>query len=273
LAGKRLLIVDDNATNRRILTSLAAGWKMTSSAASSGAEALTWLRDNEIFDAVILDMHMPKMDGLMLAREIRKLDHSPRLPLVMLSSIGQRDVAAEQGIFDAFLIKPAKPEQVLEVLAGLLKDDSQPRPPTMHPFIMQPHPVPATHQSEHILLAEDNAVNQKVALLILAKLGYRADLAANGHEVLEAVERQSYDVILMDVQMPEMDGLEASRRILQRPPAVAKRPWIIALTANAMQGDRELCMEAGMDDYITKPIKLEELEAALGRARAARNKS
>jgi PAS domain S-box-containing protein len=269
LKGKRLLVVDDNATNRRILTSLAESWNMPVRAASSGAEALTWLRDNEIFDAVILDMHMPEMDGLMLAREIRKLDHSPRLPLVMLSSVGQRDLLAEKGLFDAYLTKPAKPEQVLETLARLLRDDHQTRPPTMHPFITQPHAMPTTFHAEHVLLAEDNAVNQKVALLILAKLGYRADLAANGLEVLDAVERQSYDVILMDVQMPEMDGLEAARLIRTGAADSAHRPYIIALTANAMQGDRELCMEAGMDDYITKPIKLDELDAALNRARAA----
>jgi CheY-like chemotaxis protein len=273
LKGKRLLVVDDNATNRRILTSLAESWNMPVRAASSGAEALTWLRDNEIFDVVILDMHMPEMDGLMLAREIRKLDHSPRLPLVMLSSLGQRDLLAEKDLFDAYLTKPAKPEQVLETLAKVLRDDSQVRPPTMHPFITQPHAMPTTFHAEHVLLAEDNAVNQKVALLILAKLGYRADLAANGLEVLDAVDRQPYDVILMDVQMPEMDGLEAARRIRASTPDSALRPFIIALTANAMQGDRELCMEAGMDDYITKPIKLDELGAALGRARAAARKA
>jgi len=116
-----------------------------------------------------------------------------------------------------------------------------------------------------VLLAEDNLVNQKVALHMLAALGYRADLAANGLEVIEALERQTYDVILMDVQMPEMDGLEAARRIVARQPDRMKRPWIIALTANAVQGDRDICLDAGMDDYISKPIKKEELAAAMGR--------
>jgi CheY-like chemotaxis protein len=273
LAGKRLLVVDDNATNRRILKTLAENWNMAVRTAASGAEALTLLRDNEIFDAVILDMHMPEMDGVMLAREIRKLEHAPRLPLIMLSSLGQRDLAAEKDLFDAFLTKPAKPEQVLETLAKLLKDEAPLRAPTMHPFILEPNPVATSHFAERVLLAEDNVVNQKVALLILAKLGYRADLAANGLEVLDAVERLPYSVILMDVQMPEMDGIEAARRIRERGPGAANRPFIIALTANAMQGDRELCMEAGMDDYITKPIKLEELSAALDRARAAGRKA
>jgi CheY-like chemotaxis protein len=124
---------------------------------------------------------------------------------------------------------------------------------------------------EHVLLAEDNRVNQKVALLILGKLGYRADVAANGHEVLEAVGRQRYDVILMDVQMPEMDGLEAAASLIKRWPDAKDRPWIIAVTANAMRGDRERCMAAGMDDYLTKPIRSDDLQAAFDRARLARS--
>jgi CheY-like chemotaxis protein len=127
--------------------------------------------------------------------------------------------------------------------------------------------MPVTTNPDRILLAEDNTVNQKVALLMLGKNGFRADVAANGLEVLEAVERQPYDVILMDVQMPEMDGIEATRRLKQVEPDPSQRPWIIAVTANAMEGDREICIEAGMDDYISKPIKIPELLAALERAR------
>ena len=130
-----------------------------------------------------------------------------------------------------------------------------------------PPVVSATAKTVRVLLAEDNLVNQKVALHMLAALGYRADLAANGLEVIEALDRQAYDIILMDVQMPEMDGLEAARRIVARQPDPTKRPWIIALTANAVQGDRDICLAAGMDDYISKPIKKDELAAAMGRVR------
>ena len=147
------------------------------------------------------------------------------------------------------------------MLAGIFKDLEPPSITKIRP----PPVVSATAKTMRVLLAEDNLVNQKVALHMLAALGYRADLAANGLEVIEALKRQTYDVILMDVQMPEMDGLEAARRIVDRQPDRTKRPWIIALTANAVQGDRDICLDAGMDDYISKPIKKEELAAAMGR--------
>jgi CheY-like chemotaxis protein len=141
----------------------------------------------------------------------------------------------------------------------------------VHPFVAPvPPPTGGDRRLDRLLLAEDNLVNQRVALLMLSKLGYRADVAANGREVVEAADRQPYDVILMDVQMPEVDGLEATRQLHQKWPNRADRPWVIAITANAMQGDRERCLEAGMDDYISKPIKLEELATALDRARAER---
>ncbi|MBP6507111.1 MAG: response regulator, partial [Opitutaceae bacterium] len=266
LAGKRLLIVDDNATSRRILTTLAAGWAMQSRAALSGREALDWLQGGERFDIAILDMQMPEMDGTTLAAEIRQICGAA-MPLVLLSSVGQREMIADKTLFAAYLSKPAKPTQIFETLAGLVMDQGeawQTRLPSLPPL------AAADTASERLLLAEDNVVNQKVALMMLQKLGFRADVAANGFEVLEALRRQSYDIILMDVQMPEMDGLEATRRILTAYPAPGDRPWIVALTANAMQGDRELCLAAGMDDYISKPIKKDELMLALERARAAR---
>ncbi|HEX2852463.1 MAG TPA: PAS domain S-box protein [Opitutaceae bacterium] len=271
LAGRRLLIVDDNATNRRILSALASRWGMTVRAAASGSEALAWIAAGEPFDVGVLDMHMPEMDGVMLAQAIRAHRDELALPLVLFSSLGQRELNADKTLFAKTLTKPAKPTQLFDALAALFKWAEEKRAASMHPFA-RPKAMPEP-RTEHILVAEDNAVNQKVALLMLGKLGFRADIAANGREALEALKRQVYDVVLMDVQMPDMDGLEATRQICQRLPDRAQRPWIIALTANAMQGDRELCVAAGMDDYITKPIKLEELSAALDRARAARAKN
>jgi len=273
LAGKRLLLVDDNATNRRILTTLTAGWGMTSRAASTGTEALVWLRESQPFDAAILDMQMPEMDGLTLAREIRRLRPSPQLPIVLLSSLGKRELVSDPSLFAAFLTKPAKPSQIFDVLVTLLKDEAATRKATAHPFpALAPMPGAAV-RNERILLAEDNAVNQRVALMMLGKLGYRADVAADGYEAVDASRRQPYDVILMDVQMPGMDGLEATRLLQQEWSGRSDRPWVIAVTANAMEGDREKCFAAGMDDYISKPIKLEELAVSLERGRARRQKA
>ncbi len=261
--GRRLLAVDDNATSRRILSDLARNWGMQPHAVETPAEALALLRSGEQFDAAILDLQMPDMDGLMLAREIRQLRTKEQLPLVLLSSMGRQEDAEQ--LFAANLTKPIKPSQLLDALAQLFWADREAlaaQAVSVHPFVQ-----PEARHPEQILLAEDNAVNQKVAVLMLRNLGFRADVVANGLEVLEAVGRQPYDVILMDVHMPEMDGIEATRRLLQVRPAAGDRPWIIALTANAMQGDREMCLAAGMDDYISKPIKPPELLAALERAR------
>ncbi len=269
LVGKTLLVVDDNATNRRILTTQARAWGMATRAAESGAEALGWIVAGEKFDVAILDLHMPTMDGVTLARELRALRDERQLPLLLLSSLGQRDMIAQPELFAVCLNKPAKPEQIFDALAGLFVEDAKAEA-TAHPF-----PVSVTSQSadfqmtEHLLVAEDNAVNQRVALHMLRSLGYRADVAGNGREAVDAVTRQPYDIVLMDVQMPIMDGLAATRTIVKFFPEPANRPWVIALTANAMQGDRERCLEAGMDDYISKPIKTPELAAALERARQA----
>jgi CheY-like chemotaxis protein len=172
-------------------------------------------------------------------------------------------VTSEKKLFAAALTKPVKPSQLFDVLAGMFTEAA---PPVVAPTRIKPRPAgDKLASSMRVLLAEDNVVNQKVALHLLAAIGFRADLAGNGLEVLEALKRQPYDVVLMDVQMPEMDGLEAARRILAEQPDPAKRPWIIAITANAIQGDREICLAAGMDDYISKPIRKEELSSALGR--------
>jgi GAF domain-containing protein/DNA-binding response OmpR family regulator/tetratricopeptide (TPR) repeat protein len=259
MQDKHVLIVDDNATNRRVLSLQTAKWGMQSRATESPLEALHWLEQGDAFDLAILDMHMPEMDGLTLARKVR--DEHPALPLVLFSSLGRREAGDTEGLFSAYLAKPIRQSHLFDTLVGLLVQDAAPRaaPTQARP---QLDPQMATRHPLRILLAEDNVVNQKLALRLLQQMGYRADLASNGIEAVESVQRQDYDVVLMDVQMPEMDGLEASRQICARL-ALDERPRIVAMTANAMQGDREMCMEAGMDDYITKPIRVESLVGAL----------
>jgi GAF domain-containing protein/DNA-binding response OmpR family regulator len=257
LSGKRLLVVDDNATNRRVLALQAAKWGMRPRDTGSPNEALRWVAESEPFDLAILDMHMPGMDGLALARRIRAVN--PRLPLVLFTSLGRREAGDEAGMFDAYLAKPIRQSQLHDTLVGLLARDepkaAKDAPRALDPQMAARHPL-------RILLAEDNVVNQKLALRMLQLMGYRADLAGNGLEAIESVERQDYDVVLMDVQMPEMDGLEATRRICARR-GPEERPRIVAMTANAMQGDRDMCIAAGMDDYLTKPIRVERLVEAL----------
>ncbi len=259
LQGKRVLVVDDNATNRRILALQAAKWGMPSRDTESPTEALRWLEAGERFDLAIVDMHMPEMDGLSLARRIRA--SHPKLPLVLFSSLGRREAGDTESLFAAYLAKPLRQSHLFDTLVNLLAHDSVATPaaastaPRFDPGMAARHPL-------RILLAEDNVVNQKLAMRLLQQMGYRADLAANGIEAVDSVERQAYDVVLMDVQMPELDGLDATRRICARLPA-GERPRIVAMTANAMQGDREMCLAAGMDDYLTKPIRVEQLVKAL----------
>ncbi len=260
LLGKRVLVVDDNTTNRQILARQAGSWGMLVRETGSPAMALDWIRADDHFDVAILDMQMPEMDGLMLADEIRRVRAD--LPLVMLTSLG-RTGDVPKATFAAYLTKPIRPSQLYDALTELF---------SVEPALQAERPSVVAEPDEHlaeriplrILVVEDNAVNQQLVLLLLQKLGYRADVAANGVEALEALERQPYDVVLMDVEMPEMDGLEATRRIHRMPPE-ERRPHIIAVTANAMQGERELCLQAGMDDYLTKPIRMHELIDALGR--------
>jgi CheY-like chemotaxis protein len=261
LQNKRMLVVDDNATNRRVLNLQAAKWGMSARDTESPAEAMRWLDGGETFDLAVLDMHMPEMDGVALARRIR--ERHAALPLVLFSSLGRREVGADEVLFDAYLAKPIRQSQLFDTLIGLLARDAAPKVEAA-PGKSQLDPGQAARHPLRILLAEDNVVNQKLALRLLQQMGYRADLASNGIEAIESVQRQTYDVVLMDVQMPEMDGLEASRKINARWRA-QERPRIVAMTANAMQGDREMCLAAGMDDYLTKPIRVERLVEALNR--------
>jgi signal transduction histidine kinase/DNA-binding response OmpR family regulator/HPt (histidine-containing phosphotransfer) domain-containing protein len=263
LAGRSLLIVDDNPTNRQILTLQARSWGMLSEECESGAEALTRLRRGERFDIAILDIQMPDMDGITLAREIHRLCGPETMPLVGLSSVTQRLAELDGAGFNTMLTKPIKQSQFFNVLAQLFSVLT-PSPEAAHtasPFdstLGQRLPL-------RILIAEDLVVNQKLLHLLLGKFSYRADTAANGQEVLEALERQPYDLILMDVQMPEMDGLEATQRIRIDLPA-ERQPRIVALTANAMREDQEACLAVGMDDYLSKPVHPASLRMALSRS-------
>ena len=259
LAGKRMLVVDDNATNRKVLALQAGKWGMVVKDTESATKALAWLDKGESFDLAVLDMHMPEMDGLTLAAKMKAV--RPTLPLVLFSSLGRREAGDTEGLFTAYVGKPLRQSQLFDTLVGIVGDDDAVKPaaapvkPKIDAGLAERHPL-------RILLAEDNVVNQKLALRLLQQMGYRADLASNGVEAVESVARQRYDVVLMDVQMPEMDGLEASRRISAQL-TTDKRPRIIAMTANAMQGDREACLAAGMDDYVTKPIRVGALVEAL----------
>ncbi len=268
LRGRRLLVVDDNATNRRIVTLQAQGWGLIVRDTGSPREALAWLARGEPFDLAFLDLLMPEMDGVELARQVRTLRNAQALPLILLSSLGGHGKDIPPGLFAASLAKPARASALFDALIGVCSG----RPaPAAAPQATPPHldKEMAQRLPLRILLAEDYVVNQKLALRLLAQMGYRADVASNGLETIEALERQGYDVVLMDVQMPEMDGLEATRQIRRRWPE-AMQPRIIAMTANAMQGDREICLEAGMDDYVSKPIRVDELVLALSRCQAAR---
>ena len=265
LADLRLLIVDDNATNSRILTLQTSKWGMVARGAQSAAQALEWLRAGEKFDLAILDMQMPGMDGLMLACEIRKLPGARTMPLVLLTSMGLRTDAPEfaSAGFASCLTKPIKPVQLHEVLLRVISGS---KPAAKRgPVITKLDPGLAQRLPLRLLLCDDNAINQKVATRLLQQMGYKPDLAGNGVEALGALDKHPYDIVFMDVQMPEMDGLEATRVIRERQGDKARYPTykpsmiIVAMTANAMPGDRDRCIKAGMDDYMSKPVRPEDV--------------
>lgn len=271
-----MLIVDDNQTNRKILTHQAASWKMIPVEADGGAKALELLRaaarNGEPFDVALLDFRMPEMDGFELARAIKADAQISDVPLVLMPSFGSRgdgQAARDIGI-SAYLMKPVKQSQLFDCLATLLAESSGTvEPPDAPDAPVLTELVTRCSLTENkfagqtrILIAEDNAVNQKVAKRQIENLGYRADIAANGVEALAALEQISYDIVLMDCQMPEMDGYEATAEIRRRNKN-GKHTIIIAMTANALDGEREKCLAAGMDDYISKPINPEKLREML----------
>ena len=273
LAGRRLLVVDDNATCGRLIARQTQRWGLVARAVESAWQALEWLRIDRNFDLILIDAHMPKMDGLALAREIRKNPLLHKVSIILLVAIGTRTNAPEMagaGVH-LHLTKPLKPAllhaALLRALAGESK--AEPRPePAKSIAVPKLDSSFAARVPLRILLTDDNVINQKVAGKMLSQLGYQPDIASNGAEALAALQRQPYDVILMDVQMPGMDGLEASRRIRALEKQTGRAPVrIIAMTANAMAGDREKCLAAGMDEYLTKPVRPDALQKMLEASR------
>lgn len=262
LENKTVLVVDDNLTNLNIFKGQLEQWNMVPTLASSPHEALLYIKQNKNFDIVITDMQMPEMDGIELALAIKKI--VPKIPIMLLSSISDTFYKEHPDLFLAVLTKPAKQHILCRNIHNLII--SKERPVVVEKIQgMAAHKLSvefATQYPMNILVAEDYIMNQKLALRVLSKLGYEADLAENGLEVLEAIKHKEYDVILMDVQMPEMDGLRATTLIRDQ---MINQPIIIAMTANALQESRDECLRAGMDDYISKPINLELLVAALER--------
>ncbi len=262
LQAKRLLIVDDNVTSQHNLAQQAKTWKMDTRIAPSPLEALQWIQRGDAFEVAIVDHQMPGIDGPSLITEIRKLRDPYSLPIILTSALDRENIP--QKTFSAFLQKPIRASQFYATLIGVLSE---------HPPVHQEQPATQTKFDPEmgkrlplrILLAEDHPTNRKLALLTLEKLGYHADIAVNGLEVLSALKRQPYDVILMDMQMPEMDGLEATRYVRQHWPG-ENGPRIIAMTANVTREDYQACLDAGMDDYLPKPILLKGLVTALSKS-------
>ncbi|WCJ58826.1 PAS domain-containing protein [Fontisphaera persica] len=277
LAGLRVLIVDDSDTNRRVLHHQCEAWQMEDQCATDGVEAITTLRaaanKGQPFDIALLDMQMPGMDGLTLARLVKSDPMLSGTRLVMLTSLGHRltpETLSQAGI-SAYLVKPVKQSRLFDCLVRVLAGAGGARP--QHTVALQKTEAPATLPRLRVLVAEDNIVNQRVTVRQLQKMGQVADAVANGVEAVKALRAVPYDVVLMDCQMPEMDGYEATRIIRQEEAAhpERRRAYIIALTANALQGDREKCLAAGMDDYISKPVQVPAMQAALQRAANAIN--
>jgi two-component system, sensor histidine kinase and response regulator len=272
LRGVRVLIVDDNRTNRRILEGLVKLWGMKPTSASDGERALIELaaarEAKDPYALILTDMHMPKMDGFGLVEHIKENPELSTSTIMMLTSGGQRGDAARCGELGiaAYLLKPVRQSELREAIARVLSVKRQTgATPMITRDSLQAEAAPA--KSLRILLAEDNAVNQKLAIRLLEKRGHHVALAGNGREALEALENRAYDLVLMDVHMPEMDGLEATRRIRQKEQEThsGHRQSIVAMTALVMKGDRERCEEAGMDGYLAKPIRPQELDAVLDR--------
>jgi len=263
MKNSKVLIVDDNKTNRLILKLQFESWGMKPMVAESGEQAIKMLKDNSTFDLVIVDMQMPEMDGLELGRRIKEHQEYAQVPIIMLTSLGK--IAAVPGnIFSSQLLKPIKLKELFDEVHDVMVE-AQKLPAAKSiatPALEQLNVKLAEQLPLKILVVEDNLVNQKLVVSFLNRMGYKVDVAENGLLAFDAAQREAYDIIFMDIQMPEMNGLEATEAIL-RSNTLAKPPRIIAITANAMQGDREKCLEAGMVDYIAKPVRIHEIQGSL----------
>jgi signal transduction histidine kinase/DNA-binding response OmpR family regulator len=268
LDGRSVLVVDDNPTNRRILRLQLESWGTSVTEADSGNAAITLVDSGAQFDAAVVDMKMPRMTGLELAVWLRSSATAHQVPILLLSSRMDRPTSQPDDLFSSVLTKPVRSARLRHSLRNALFPDEMSSAPSNLPE----GSTETKRAVLRVLLAEDNAVNQRLGRLMLEKLGHHVDTVGNGREAIEAVQRVPYDVVLMDVEMPEMDGLEATRAIRRELPA-HRQPQIVAMTAGALIEDRQACTEAGMDDYMAKPVRLEILGATLTRAAAARNES
>jgi len=261
LAGRRLLLIEDFPVNQRFVEQSARDWRLAVRTVPTVADAAALLRSGEMFDAMLIDLQLPGTDAWQAARDLREIARAPALPVVLLSSVRVRsgDARLQESGVSVFVYKPIRQAQLRDALDRALGGQAQSRK------------APAVSEIDHslagrlplrLLLADDNRVNQKVGSAFLQKMGYRVELASDGEEVLQALERQPFDVIFLDIQMPGMDGYEAARQICAKWTG-SQRPRLIAMTGNAMQGDREKCLEAGMDDYVTKPVRVKELQNML----------
>src|ERR1039457_3084824 len=269
LAELKVLILEDNATSRNALFEQCRRWGMQPKAVENAAQAMELLRKATEFDLALIDLHLPGMDGLAVASEIQKLPTAAMLPMVLLTPLGKKKRGSEEVrvVFAQAVHKPVKPAQLVSALERALlsprSQDSAPEPAKAAKSLAEQLPL-------RILLVDDNAINQKVAMRILQQMGYQPDVAGNGREALDLLDRQPFDFIFMDVMMPEMDGLEATRLLRKRQMIggynnCQSRIIIVAMTAHAMQGDREKCIAAGMDDYLAKPVRPKDVRDMIER--------
>lgn len=269
LEQKRILLVEDKGSNRKAFAQYLRWAGAELRAVATSKEALDILSANERFDAIVLDLQLPEMDGLTLAQFVRRVPGCETTPILLLTDTRFRSDDTRPGAvgISLYIYKPIRPAQVFDALVRAV--ENKPRTDKKAPVSSEFDSTMAERLPLRLMLADDNIINQKVGVKMLQRLGYRPEVAANGVEVLKLLEQQPFDIIFLDVQMPEMDGLEAARRIHAQWQDL-RRPRLIAMTGNALEGDREKCLEAGMDDYVAKPVRISELQSVIERWGQAR---